>query len=68
MKHAPSLDRLHSEAAFEVLAKAKALERKGKRILHFEIGEPDFNTPEIVKDEAKRRLMKTSRIMFHLRV
>ncbi|MBU2564805.1 MAG: pyridoxal phosphate-dependent aminotransferase [Candidatus Thermoplasmatota archaeon] len=56
MKYAPSLDRLHSEAAFEVLAKAKALERKGKRVLHFEIGEPDFNTPEIVKDEAKKSL------------
>lgn len=56
MRYAPSLDRLHSEAAFEVLAKAKALERKGKRILHFEIGEPDFNTPEIVKDEAKKSL------------
>ncbi len=56
MRYAPSLDRLHSEAAFEVLAKAKALERKGKRILHFEIGEPDFDTPEIVKDEAKKAL------------
>jgi len=56
MKYAPSLDRLHSEAAFEVLAKAKALERKGKKVLHFEIGEPDFNTPEIVKDEAKKSL------------
>ena len=56
MKCAPSLDRLHSEAAFEVLAKAKALERKGKKVLHFEIGEPDFNTPEIVKNEAKKSL------------
>lgn len=56
MRYAPSLDRLHSEAAFEVLAKAKALERKGKKVLHFEIGEPDFNTPEIVKDEAKKSL------------
>jgi len=56
MKCAPSLDRLHSEAAFEVLAKAKALERKGKKVLHFEIGEPDFDTPEIVKDEAKKSL------------
>ena len=58
MRYAPSLDRLHSEAAFEVLAKAKALERKGKKVLHFEIGEPDFNTPEIVKDEAKKSLDK----------
>ncbi|MDI6917901.1 MAG: pyridoxal phosphate-dependent aminotransferase [Thermoplasmatales archaeon] len=56
MKYAPSLDRLHSEAAFEVLAKAKALERKGKRVLHFEIGEPDFDTPEIVKEGAKKAL------------
>lgn len=41
---------------FNVLAKAKALEREGKKILHFEIGQPDFNTPEHVKDAAKQAL------------
>ncbi len=38
--------RIYGEAAFEVLAKAQALERKGKDILHFEIGEPDMQTPQ----------------------
>ncbi|MFO7677927.1 MAG: pyridoxal phosphate-dependent aminotransferase [Thermoplasmatota archaeon] len=43
-------NRIYGEAAFEVLAKAQALERQGKKILHFEIGEPDMETPEhIVK-------------------
>lgn len=37
--------RIYGEAAFEVLAKAQELERQGKTILHFEIGEPDMETP-----------------------
>ena len=37
---------IYGEAAFEVLAKAQELERQGKNILHFEIGEPDMETPE----------------------
>jgi len=39
-------NRIYGEAAFEVLAKAQELERQGKNILHFEIGEPDMETPE----------------------
>jgi len=38
-------NRIYGEAAFEVLAKAQELERQGKSILHFEIGEPDMETP-----------------------
>ena len=37
--------RIYGEAAFEILAKAQELEKKGKNILHFEIGEPDMKTP-----------------------
>ena len=37
---------IYGEAAFEVLAKAQELERKGNEILHFEIGEPDIETPD----------------------
>ncbi len=48
--------RILSEAAFEVLAKAKALEREGREILHFEIGEPDFDTPENIVNAAKEAL------------
>jgi len=36
---------LGTETAFEVLARAKALEAKGREIVHLEIGEPDFDTP-----------------------
>src|SRR6266508_3898040 len=38
------MHRLGTESAFEVLAKAKALERSGREIVHLEIGEPDFGT------------------------
>jgi len=38
--------RIYGEAAFEVLGKAQELERQGKDIIHFEIGEPDMETPE----------------------
>jgi len=41
-------NKIYGEAAFEVLAKAQELERQDKNILHFEIGEPDMETPENV--------------------
>ncbi len=50
--------RLGTETAFEVLAKAKALERQGKSILHLEIGEPDFDTPANVVEAAVDALRK----------
>jgi aspartate/methionine/tyrosine aminotransferase len=40
------MSRLGTEGAFEVLAKARRLEAEGKRIVHLEIGEPDFATPD----------------------
>src|SRR3979409_120253 len=40
------MTRLGTESAFEVLAKARRLEAQGKRIVHLEIGEPDFTTPD----------------------
>jgi aspartate aminotransferase len=42
---AASLTRLGTETAFDVLARARALERAGREIIHLEIGEPDFPTP-----------------------
>ncbi len=39
------MNSLGTEAAFEVLAKARALEAQGKSVVHLEIGEPDFETP-----------------------
>ena len=50
MKLAKSIDRLGTETAFEVLAKAKKLEAQGKEIVHLEIGEPDFETPNHIKE------------------
>jgi aspartate aminotransferase len=47
---------LGTESAFEVLAKAKALEAQGKDIIHLEIGEPDFETPQHIKDAAVQAL------------
>ncbi len=44
------------EGAFAVLAKAEALEREGRDILHFEIGQPDFPTPGNVVDAVKGAL------------
>jgi len=40
------MSRLGTEGAFEVLAKARRLEAEGKRVVHLEIGEPDFSTPD----------------------
>lgn len=43
---------LEIETGFEMLAKAKILEKQGKEIVHLEIGEPDFDTPQNIKDAA----------------
>src|SRR5437764_15256430 len=45
LRLARRMARLGTETAFEVLVKAKALEAKGRDIIHLEIGEPDFDTP-----------------------
>lgn len=49
---ASSLDRLGTESAFAVLARAKQLEAEGKDVIHLEIGEPDFSTPGHVSEAA----------------
>ncbi len=48
MKLAQRMSRLGTETAFEVLAKARRLEAEGMNIIHLEIGEPDFESPENV--------------------
>ena len=53
---AQRMRRLGTETAFEVLAKARALEAQGKNIVHLEIGEPDFDTPVNIKQAAKKAL------------
>ncbi len=42
---AERMSRLGTETAFEVLARARALEAQGRSVVHLEIGEPDFDTP-----------------------
>jgi aspartate aminotransferase len=56
MKFADGIARLGTETAFEVLAKAKALEAEGKHIIHLQIGEPDFTTPKNICDAAIRSI------------
>ena len=56
MKLAERMTRLGTETAFEVLAKARGLEREGRDIIHLEIGEPDFDTPSNIIDAGKRAL------------
>ena len=58
MKLAGRMERLGTESAFEVLAKAKALEASGREIVHLEIGEPDFDTPAHVIAAAQQALDK----------
>ncbi len=48
--------RLGTETAFEVLSRARALERQGRRVVHLEIGEPDFDTPVHVVEAGVRAL------------
>ncbi len=52
MKFADRMSNLGTETAFEVLAKARKLEAEGKSIIHLEIGEPDFPTPENICEAA----------------
>src|SRR5215472_2279884 len=50
------MSRLGVESAFEVLVKARALEKQGKNVIHLEIGEPDFPTPAHIVEAGKRAL------------
>ncbi len=50
MKFATRMSRLGTETAFEVMAKAKALEAQGKDMVYLQIGEPDFPTPKHIID------------------
>src|SRR3954470_19451329 len=56
MRLAKSFSRLGTETAFEVLARARALEAQGRSIVHLEIGEPDFDTPKNIRDAAKKAI------------
>lgn len=56
MQLARRMERLGTESAFEVLARAKALEAQGREVIHLEIGEPDFDTPSHIVEAAVQAL------------
>ena len=57
-RFAAAVARLGSESAFEVLARARALEAQGKRVVHMEIGEPDFETPKHIKEAGIKAILE----------
>ena len=40
----------------DVLERAKEIEAKGESVIHFEVGEPDFPTPDVISEEAIRAI------------
>src|ERR1022692_198811 len=58
LRLASRMSRLGTETAFEVLSRARALEKQGKEIIHLEIGEPDFDTPANVVQAGVDALRK----------
>ena len=47
---AAGVAQLGTESAFAVLARARELERQGRLVVHLEIGQPDFPTPEHIAE------------------
>jgi len=56
LSYSKAMSSLGTETAFEILAMAKELEKKGAKVVHMEIGEPDFDTPEHIKEAAVKAL------------
>jgi aspartate/methionine/tyrosine aminotransferase len=56
LRLAKRMSRLGTETAFEVLNRARELERQGKDVIHLEIGEPDFDTPQNIVSSAVHAL------------
>jgi aspartate/methionine/tyrosine aminotransferase len=56
MRLASRMSSIGTETAFEAAARARALEATGRSVIHLEIGEPDFDTPDNVREAAKRAL------------
>jgi aspartate/methionine/tyrosine aminotransferase len=53
---AERMSRLHTESAFQILARANALEAQGKSVIHCEIGQPDFKTPGNIIEAAYKAM------------
>ncbi len=52
------LEQMTSFIAMDVLERAQEMERAGESVIHLEVGEPDFNTPEAVKNSAIEALSR----------
>ena len=57
---AEAVSRLGAESAFEVLARARALQAQGRRVVHMEIGEPDFDTPDHIKEAGIKSIRENN--------
>ena len=58
LRLAKRMSRLGTETAFEVLVRARALERQGKNVIHLEIGEPDMDTPANVVEGLRKQVQE----------
>ncbi len=52
------LEQMTSFIVMDVLERAQEMERAGESVIHLEVGEPDFNTPEAVKNSAIEALSR----------
>lgn len=53
---ADSAKQIKGQPMFKILSRIKELEREGRHIVHFEIGDPDFNTPTNIVEAGKKAL------------
>ena len=51
------MSRLGTESAFAIMARANELEKQGRSIIHCEIGQPDFKTPQFIMDAAYQAML-----------
>ena len=52
----PRAERIPPFMVMEVLERAQALEREGRSIIHLEVGEPDFETPDCIREAGIRAI------------
>jgi aspartate/methionine/tyrosine aminotransferase len=65
MKIAKRADKIAPFYVMELLEKAKAMEAQGENIVHMEVGEPDFCTPEAVKERAIKAIQENCTFYTH---
>ena len=56
MKLSEKMGRLGTESAFDILARAAALQQQGKSVINLGIGQPDFPTPPHIVEAAAKAL------------